>query len=266
MLGETYLFIDGGYLQAVYRERFNPLFGDKYLIDYSTVMTTFGARRAYLYDCLDDVQKPGESATDFAARVERQEARFDEIGKAGGVIVRYGHLSPGKKRQQKEVDVLLAVDMLTHSFNKSMDAAVLLTGDRDFRPVVESVVRLGTLVKVAFDPRTGSKHLAHAADSEFEIDLTTLCDWIRLEMYENRAKHFPRACMYSNCDGDPLAGYPAYRGGVIGPEKRALGLAEANGVWQAAVKVNRRDFYIYSFHDRPKLLEFLAEQCGEITW
>jgi uncharacterized LabA/DUF88 family protein len=53
--------------------------------------------------------------------------------------VRQGWLSPGKKRQQKEVDVLLAVDMLTRSFYKNMTKAVLLAGDRDFKPVVEVV-------------------------------------------------------------------------------------------------------------------------------
>jgi uncharacterized LabA/DUF88 family protein len=223
MLSDTYLFIDGGYLQTLYRDRFIPLFGDKYVIDYAAVKRTFGARRAYLYDCLDDVQKPGEITADFVARVERQEARFDEIGKADGVIVRYGHLSPGKKRQQKEVDVLLAVDMLTHSFNKSMDEAVLLTGDRDYRPVVESVVRLGTLVKVVFDPRTGSKPLARAADSEVEIDLVTLCGWIKLDQYDDRRKHFPHMCSYPNRAAAPLQDIPGYIGGADRSRKVAIG-------------------------------------------
>src|SRR5437868_3941883 len=106
MLGDTYLFIDGGYFRTVYRDLFAPLFGDNYLVDYKSVKESFGAQRAFLYDCLDDVPKAGESDADFKARVKQQEDRFDAIDKVEGVHVRLGHLSPGKKRQQKEVDVL----------------------------------------------------------------------------------------------------------------------------------------------------------------
>jgi uncharacterized LabA/DUF88 family protein len=266
MLGDTYLFIDGGYLQTVYRDLFTPIFGDGYLVDYGSVMETFRARRAYLYDCLDDVQKPGESDADFKARVARQEAHFDEIDKVEGVHVRYGHLSPGKKRQQKEVDVLLAVDMLTHSFNKNMDEAVLLSGDRDFRPVVESIVRLGTLVKVAYDPRIGSRHLARAADTEMEIDITALCRWIKLGKYDDRSKHFPQANHYANYPTDPFKFATGYRTGIIGPEKMALGLCEQNNVWHATVQTNPRDYSSYSFYDKDKLLDYLTKQCGNIVW
>jgi uncharacterized LabA/DUF88 family protein len=266
MLGDTYLFIDGAYLQTVYRDLFTPLFGDGYLVDYRVVKESFGARRAYLYDCLDDVQQAGESEVDFKARVERQEARFDAIDKVEGVHVRYGYLSPGKKRQQKEVDVLLAVDMLTHAFNKNMDEAVLLSGDRDFKPVVESLVRLGTLVKVAYDPRTGSRPLARAADNEMEIDINVLCGWIKLDKYEDRGKHFPRAWHHPNCAEDPLKHVPGYRTGVIGSGKLALGLCEQNKVWNATVQINAQDFSGYSFHDQTKLLDYLAKQHGEIVW
>jgi hypothetical protein len=193
-------------------------------------------------------------------------SRFDAIDKVEGVHVRYGCLSPGKKRQQKEVDVLLAVDMLTHSFNKNMDEAVLLSGDRDFRPVVESIVRLGTLVKVADDPRSGSRPLARAADNEMEIDITALCRWIKLDRYEDRTKHFPQAWINQNLDADPYKHLPGYRTGVIGPEKLALGLCQINSVWHATVQINPRDYSIYTFHDQKKLLAFRNKQCGEIVW
>jgi uncharacterized LabA/DUF88 family protein len=266
MLGDTYLFIDGGYLETVYRDLFNPLFGGGYLIDYQAVMQTFGAHRAYLYDCLDDLPKEGETETDFKARVERQEAYFDAVDKVEGVHVRHGYLSPGKKRQQKEVDVLLVVDMLTHAFNKNMDEAVLLSGDRDFRPVVESVVRMGIRVKVAYDPRTGSRPLARAADREMEIDLAALCRWIKVEKYDQHSKHFPQASVYPNYNYDPFKDVPGYCTGFIGPEKLGIGLCEQAGIWYATVKINARDYSLYTFHDRAKLIDFLTVQCGEIVW
>lgn len=270
MLDNIYLFIDGGYLQAVYRDLFNPIFGATYLVDYKCVMETFGARRVFLYDCLDDLRRTGESDADFQARVQQQQDVFDAIDKVEGVHVRYGFLSPGRKRQQKEVDVLLAVDMLTHSFYKNMGEAVLLSGDRDFKPVVESIVRLGTLVKVAYDPRAGSRDLARAADYEMEIDITALCRWIKLDKYEDRSQHFPAASLYHNCNEDPLKvmtpAPTAMRNGVIGESKQALSLAEINNLWHATVQINQRDYSLYCFHDNVKLLAYLRAQCGEIVW
>jgi uncharacterized LabA/DUF88 family protein len=266
MLGDTYLFIDGGYLSDVYRRLFVPLFGDAYLVDYRAIMQTFGARRAYLYDCLDDVRKTGESDADLKARVEQQEAHFDAIDKMEGVHVRYGYLAPGKKRNQKEVDVLLVVDMLTHAFNKNMDEAVLVSGDRDFRPVVESIVRRGTLVKVAYDPRNGSRPLARAADNEMEIDITALCRWIKLDKYDNAHKHFPQAMLHQHCTADPFMNIPGYRKGRVGPNRLAIGLCEQNGLWYASVQINALDYSSYTFQDKAKLLEFVSVQCGEITW
>jgi uncharacterized LabA/DUF88 family protein len=266
MLGDTYLFIDGGYLQGVYRDLFEPLFGSGYLVDYKSVMGTFNARRAFLYDCLDDIQKEKESEADFKARVQRQEDHFEAIDKVEGVHVVRGYLSPGKKRQQKEVDVLLSVDMLTHSFSKNMDEAVLLSGDRDFRPVVENIVRLGTCVKVAYDPRTGSRELARAADYEMEIDITALCRWIKLGKYEDRRKHFPQASLHENLPQDPYKHLPGHRAGVIGPGKLAVGLCQIDSVWHATVQINTRDYSQYSFHDQAKLLAYLNKQCGDIVW
>jgi uncharacterized LabA/DUF88 family protein len=266
MLGDTYLFIDGGYLREVYRDLFEPLFGDAYLVDYRAIMQFFEARRAYYYDCLDDVKKDAETEEQFKDRVQQQQDSLDAIDKVEGLHVRPGFLSRGRRRQQKEVDVLLAVDMLTHSFSKSMDAAVLLSGDRDFRRVVESSVRLGTVVKVAYEPRTGSKELAREADNEMEIDITALCRWIKLDKYEEPSKHFPQAMIHPNLDADPFKSVPGYRTGVVGPRKLAIGLCEQDNKWYATVQINARDYSIYSFHDQAKLVAFVSLQHGEIKW
>ena len=172
MLGDNYLFIDGAYLREVYADLFNPLFGDVYQVDFRQMMTDFNARRAYLYDCPDEEKKGTETDAEFDKRLQQQLDQFDAIERVTGVHVRLGRLTPRKpkkERQQKEVDVLLAVDMLTHAFSGNMDQAILLAGDVDFRPVVESVVRTGTLVKIAYESRSISKDLRKASDSEWEI-------------------------------------------------------------------------------------------------
>jgi len=270
MSNDTYLFIDGGYLQAVYRNQFNPIFGEEYFVDYKSVMETLGSQRAFFYDCLDNVPKTGENDTAFKARVNQQRKFFDAIDKVEGLHVRYGYLSSGKKRQQKEVDVLLAVDMLTHAFYKNMVQAVLLSGDRDFKPVVESIVQLGTRVRVAYDPRTGSRELARAADYEMEIDITTLCSWIKLDKYEDRGKHFPHVSAYQDFHENPLntmsPSPTCMRTGVIGQASQALSLGNINNVWYVSVQLNLRDYNLYHFHDQKKLLAYFRKQYGEIVW
>jgi uncharacterized LabA/DUF88 family protein len=274
MLGDlTYLFIDGGYLREVYRDQFEPIFGDSCEIDYRAVMASFGAQRAYLYDCLDNQKRPSESDIDFETRIERQEALFDEIDKVEGMHVRYGVLSPrkGKKdrRQQKEVDVLLAVDMLEHSFSKVMREAILLSGDLDFRPVVESAVRLGTFVRVVCASKSGHRELCKAADFEAEIDLPMLCSWVKLDKYEERWKRFPGSHT-QQCDYDPYENHPKCRRGVIGPQRLPVSLVLANTTpsvsWQVCIRIHPREVKFVSFHDQAKLLDFVRALHGEIDW
>ena len=133
----VYLFIDGGYLDGVYKDVFD-IFG-KCEIDFCRIKTFFEARRAFYYHCLDEEQGIDESDADYKKRVAPQMEKFDKIERLEGIQVRKGFLTSRPKRRQKEVDVSLAVDLLTHSFYKNMTMAVLIAGDRDFRPAVESV-------------------------------------------------------------------------------------------------------------------------------
>jgi uncharacterized LabA/DUF88 family protein len=279
MLGDTYLFIDGGYLREVYKAVFNPLFGDMYKIDFKLLMDSFAARRAYLYDCLDDVIREGETDDDFARRVKQQQDHFDAIDRTDGLHVRYGVLSGGKpkRRRQKEVDVLLAVDMLTHSFSKNMDEAVLLAGDLDFRPVVESVVRLGTRVSVAFERKTVASELLKEADVEREISITDLCNWIAFENPETeRPLHFPAISLNYLNRAEPLwfrsIMYPleTIRRGVIGPGRLALIFGQLMNPrrteWCASVQT-RKGYVVYIFYDDAKLLAYLETLFfGKIEW
>src|SRR5262249_16174983 len=122
------------------------------------------------------------------------------------------------------------------------------------------------LVKVAYDPRSGSRELARAADYEMEFDITALCRWIKLDKYEDRSKHFPQATLHGNCVEAPFNNLPGYRTGVIGPHKLPFALCDNNTLWHATVQINARDYSLYTFHDQAKLLEFLRKQCGEIEW
>src|ERR1700676_3971056 len=135
-MASTYLFIDGEYLRQRHRQAMMDFFGVHGELDVWKILRQSGADRAYFYDSLDDAPRSGEDQAACRIRIAPLEAFIAKIRKVPNFHVRLGTVSQGKKRQQKEVDILLAVDMLTHGFNGSMKKAVLITGDLDFRPVV----------------------------------------------------------------------------------------------------------------------------------
>jgi uncharacterized LabA/DUF88 family protein len=170
----SYLFIDGGYLRKQYEGLVEKVFAERAAVGYDQIATASNCAKAFYYDCVDEL-KPTESDDVFAERKKAQETLFDGIREIPGFHVRTGTLS-GNKRQ-KEVDVALAVDMLTHAFYKNMVRAVLIAGDLDFRPVVECLIRLGTWVEVWSVDATSAKLLHRAADQHRSLTFRDLYSW-----------------------------------------------------------------------------------------
>jgi hypothetical protein len=171
----TYLFIDGGYIRRCYSEAVQPWFGTGGEIEFAFIRTHFqNAYKMFYYDCLDDIKRASETAEDFNERIEQQEKYFDKIP----AIIRLGSLTgTAKNKRQKKVDVLLAVDMMKHAVRQNMNRAVLLAGDRDFEPVVETLIDLGIYVIVAGDERSISRHLIRAADEFRPIKFYDYYKW-----------------------------------------------------------------------------------------
>lgn len=174
----TYLFIDGAYLRRNYSDCVRPWFGSDGEIDFRQVKGVFGAERAFYYDALEDEPRQGESAEDCELRIANDEVFFNKIQELDGYFVRLGSLGGRRRnRQQKKVDILLAVEALDHAFRKNMDRAILLTGDRDFEPLVHSLVQLGVRVEVAGDKKTTSRYLRHAADIYRPLSFDDYHNW-----------------------------------------------------------------------------------------
>jgi NYN domain len=106
--------------------------------------------------------------------VSAQEAFFDEIRAVSGFHVRLGSVTGKKQRRQKQVDVLLAVDVLTHGLTGNMKKGILLAGDLDFLPIVDALVQRGVFIDVWFDRRSAAKELYDAADFRREIPFSEL--------------------------------------------------------------------------------------------
>jgi uncharacterized LabA/DUF88 family protein len=190
-----YVFIDGGYLRACFDERLRWTFGDFGGIRFDQIR--FGHKFFY-YDCLDDLPRPDETQSAFELRLKAQRDLFERIGSLPSWHVQLGTLSgnaqPGRqrsRRQQKEVDVLLAVDMMNHAFRQNMETAVLLSGDLDFKPVVESLIHLGRRVEIAACPQTCSTELRLAADKFTPITMMNLFAWCERRFSPNWDVFFP---------------------------------------------------------------------------
>ncbi len=177
-----YLYLDAAYLRRALANRLTEVGIPSASPRWPVVAKYFRATRTYFYDCPETVRREAEDEIEYHARTRAQDAQSREIGLLDGFFVRRGSHrgTPGRTRQ-KEVDVLLAVDMLTHAQRQTTKSVTLLAGDLDFKPVVEAVVELGVTVTVAFEPRSGSVDLALAADMRQKISLFDL--WHMSDQY-----------------------------------------------------------------------------------
>jgi NYN domain-containing protein len=260
---QTYLFIDGAYLRACYEAVVSRFFGSKGTLDFATVKGSLGANRVFYYDCLHDIQNQGESDPDFQKRVAAQQAEFSGIQGLPFVHLRLGSLSGKPPRlRQKKVDVLLAVEALDHAFRRNMNTACLIAGDLDFAPLVDSLVRLGTYVRVFYEKTSAARELYTAADMGQPITLATLHSWSDEKF--RRANPLPNRFAGAN-PPSTAAGYKLMQEGYVDDETIQL--------WQSG-----NEFFLFmpryegvhslqvNSSNREQLERFFEAEYGHIVW
>lgn len=185
----TYLFVDGANFRRYFNEITQKWFGHEVEFDFKKVKDFFQAEKAFYYDCIDDIKTDNETQQEFDERVDLQEKKLNKIREVEGCHVQLGSLSgKGKKKRQKEVDVLLAVQMMEHAFRGNITKAVLLSGDKDFRPLVESLVRLGLFVEVAADQNHISSDLIHSADANKKLSIDEYFEFSPQDIQKQKPK------------------------------------------------------------------------------
>jgi uncharacterized LabA/DUF88 family protein len=187
-----YLFIDGGCLRDMLSRVSETYFnGDEVTLDYS-VLSSYGGgfSKIFYYDALPP-KKTDESDEVYERRLEVKQAFFNHLRSINGYHV-YEGVSRRRRKivEQKEVDILIAVDMLTHSFRGNMHKATLLTGDLDFRPLIEALVREGMYVTLWYPHGRPNQELLYAADSLFPLTPQTIFSWCTKDFQENHS--FPQ--------------------------------------------------------------------------
>jgi len=74
------------------------------------------------------------------------------------------------RKEQKEVDVAMACDMVYHAISGHFDTAVVISGDRDFVPAIECMQGAGKRVESAAFKCSASSAVRRAADIFTELD------------------------------------------------------------------------------------------------
>lgn len=73
-------------------------------------------------------------------------------------------------RRTKGVDIQMTVDILTHVFNDNVDTVFLVTGDGDFLPIINEIVRHGKQVVLAAFKNGLNPILLNSVDLFIDLD------------------------------------------------------------------------------------------------
>ena len=256
-----YLFIDGGQIRDHFVKGLIE-WDDSVThmdIDFSELIRSTGAVKSFYYDCQDQQQLPDEY--------------FSEIRKVSGSHVRRGTLkgrSNKREPRQKEVDILLAVDMMNHSMRRNMKEAVLLTGDMGFLPAVEALIEMGCFVTVMADKNHIANELKDAADEFKEITFKDYYSWS-----SSRVKSKGRLPEVQFPQLTPLdQGYSLLKQGHCNGIAIELYHRAASGNSLPTFYTYQKDYSPYStkaglnyhYHDLERLELFFKLQYGGIEW
>jgi uncharacterized LabA/DUF88 family protein len=261
MAEQTYLFIDGGHLRRYYTDFAKKWFNSQGDIDFLEIKTALNATKCFYYDCVDDIQGESEPEPDFKARVAAQEEFFERIQEVQGTHVRLGSMTGQRKnKRQKQVDILLAVDALNHAVRRNMSSVILITGDQDFKPVVQSLVDMGLFVTVAGDAKHTSKDLARAADHYRRLTLEEYHRWTTAPL---KARH-PLPGKFSK-NAARIQGYDFRERGTFGGRSFEL-YAGTTGSGYLVVMPLEGNVLHLQLQDLQRLTVYCEMEFGKLVW
>ena len=116
------------------------------------------------------------------AKARRQASYIDALTTRRGIEIDFGHFLSKRitchscghswtKSEEKKTDVNIAVRMLEDAYDDHFDTAIIISGDSDLAPPVETIRRRypHKRVLVAFPPKRYSHELRRVADVTFRI-------------------------------------------------------------------------------------------------
>jgi uncharacterized LabA/DUF88 family protein len=165
-----YLFIDGACLDRYLERIFNTYTVEEELaLDYGAF--THEYTKVFYYNALPG-RKNKEPDEAYFARRDKKREFLDRLSRLGRFHVNEGEVrrdDPKRGNEQKTVDVMIAVHMMTHSFRRNMHQATLLSGDLDFKPLIDALVLEGMSVTLWYPEGSTAKELIAAADRSIPL-------------------------------------------------------------------------------------------------
>ena len=124
--------------------------------------------RNYYYNAVVGMKQEPE-------RYRHQQAFFSSVQAVPYTELRLGRLVynnwPATPPYEKGIDIMLTTDLLTHSFKRNYDVAILVAGDTDYVGAIQAVKNNGQNVEVAlFGKESSSRPLRDVADRVISID------------------------------------------------------------------------------------------------
>jgi len=190
------VFIDGGYLEKVLKGFGEPRIDFAKFVD--VLCSPNDLFRTYYYNCMPYQSSPPteeernryrgkQGFINYLKRIPRFTTR---LGKLVWEHVKCPDCNKeslvcqlcGKKVQrrlrQKRVDIMLAADLIRMSTDKQIGIAVLVAGDSDFVPVVETAKNQGVRVIACHGPGPEFFHyeLSTACDEDVVLDYDFITD------------------------------------------------------------------------------------------
>jgi uncharacterized LabA/DUF88 family protein len=170
------VFVDGGYMRPTLKAFGNP----PPVICYQKLANKFREEdellRMYYYDCAPYQSKyptPDEklrkaSFDTFRNRLENLPRTEVRLGRLARRPAQGGH---GWEFEQKQVDVLLTVDLVRLSYTGQIQRAVIVGCDSDFVPAIQAAKDAGVLVQLCYCPRTPpNNEIWQKCDDRFPFD------------------------------------------------------------------------------------------------
>jgi len=180
MMERVIVFIDGSNV-------FHAIKSLNIRIDYSKLVNFLVEDRrlirAYFYGAVPQEKDLKKNSPEWESFLRQK--RFLEELALQGIKVKTANLRrlPSGEFFEKEVDIMLATDMLSLAYKNAYDTAVLVTGDSDFSYTVEEIQSLGKRVENASFKSTSSHILRKVCDR-----FTLLDDYIDRFIVEEKVK------------------------------------------------------------------------------
>lgn len=255
-----YLFIDGGCLRQ-FAEDATARYPSFSICNIHWAQLVSGYNKVFYYDSLPPRKKDEEEGA-YLKRIEKNETFFDDLRAISGVHVYEGDARRRRKVvQQKKVDIMIAVDMLTHSFRRNMHQATLLTADLDFKPLVDALVQDGMQVELWYPHGKPNKELIYAADKRIPLTFQNLHGW----SYEAYRKLYPLPRMEHKQEKNIQGGFlrdtwPT----AVGTTADVYEMSDATftAVFQSA----SQDYFNFVSHSDVGLLKLYVHECFREFW